>query len=157
MRKVLMYTDGSCAPQTGPGGWAVLIKDGEETIELSGNEVDTTSYRAELMAVVHGLEAISSPACVTIYSDTKYIVNGLRGWFYTLRNNKWKTEIPHLQKTLDLWKRLNRPMHKHRVKTQWVQAHNNHPENEWVDSVARLEKRKIERELIVTRGNLPND
>ena len=153
MREVLMYTNGSCAPQTGPGGWAVLIKDGEEIIELSGNEVDTTSYRAELMAVVHGLEAISSPAHVIIYSDASYIVRGLHNWFYNLKRNKWKTEVNHLQKTLDLWKRLRHPMYKHRIKTQWIQAHSGHLEYEWVDSVARLEMKKIERELNSAKGN----
>ncbi|MCW5757673.1 MAG: ribonuclease HI [Phycisphaeraceae bacterium] len=135
---VELYTDGACSGNPGPGGWAYILKhpsSGSEK-EGSGGERATTNNRMELLAVIRGLEALSKPTRVELYSDSQYVLNGLKEWMASWKQRGWKTASKQPVKNQDLWMQLDELMGVHSLRFHWVRGHNDHPENERADRLA---------------------
>ncbi len=138
---VEIFTDGACSGNPGPGGWGALLRyhgaEKKTELTLSGGEVLTTNNRMELMAAIAGLEALKKPCKVTIFTDSKYVMDGItkymRGWLA----KGWKTADRKQVKNQDLWERLNAALKPHDVRWEWVKGHAGHVENELVDELAR--------------------
>ena len=134
---VEMFTDGSCGGNPGPGGWGVLLSWRGAEKELSGGAADTTNNRMEIMAAIHGLEAMKRGVGVRIYTDSKYLRDGITKWIHAWKRNGWKTAAKKPVKNEDLWRRLDAILEGHRVEWHWVKAHAGHPGNERADQLAR--------------------
>ena len=128
-----IYTDGACIDNPGPGGWAVIVLNGESKRALSGGEQETTNNRMEIMAVVKGLQAVPETSEVRVHSDSQYVIN-------TMTRN-WKRNANQ-----DLWGQLDAEVNKRTVKWEWVRGHSGHPLNEEVDRLANDEARKVKKE-----------
>ena len=136
MKEVQLYTDGACRGNPGRGGWGAILVYGRFEKELSGGERETTNNRMELLAAISGLEALREPCEVTLYSDSKYLVDAfLLGWVYSWRNHGWRRGRDEL-KNPDLWARLLALTEKHKVSFVWVKGHNGHDYNERCDALA---------------------
>ncbi|MBP3529874.1 MAG: ribonuclease HI [Thermoguttaceae bacterium] len=146
--EVILYTDGACSGNPGPGGWGFVMRHlptGKE-IERSGGERETTNNRMELQAVVEGLSALKRPTAVRIVSDSAYVLNGLSSWIANWKRNGWRrreksgwAEV----KNLDLWKKLDELTASHSVQFEKIKGHSGHPENERCDELAVQEWKKI--------------
>ncbi len=134
---VIMYTDGSCLGNPGRGGWGVILRFGDTEKELSGSEPDTTNNRMEMRAVIEGLQALTRPVSVDVYTDSTYVRDGITRWIHGWKKNNWKTAAKKPVKNDDLWKELDKLMQQHDVRLYWVKGHAGHPENERVDDLAR--------------------
>jgi len=135
---VELYTDGACSGNPGPGGWAYVLKhpaSGTER-ERSGAERDTTNNRMELMAAIEGLAAVKRPSRVELFSDSQYVLNGLKEWMRAWKLRGWKTADKKPVKNQDLWMRLDELAAAHDVRFHWIRGHNEHPENERCDRLA---------------------
>ncbi len=135
---VLLYTDGACSGNPGPGGWAYILRHpvtGKER-EASGGDPDTTNNRMELLAVIEGLRALKSPSRVDVYSDSKYVLGGLSEWLDQWKARGWRTAGKKAVKNEDLWRILDDLRAKHTLDFHWVRGHNEHPENERCDQMA---------------------
>jgi ribonuclease HI len=136
-KKVTIYTDGACSGNPGPGGFgAVLIYQGQEK-ELFGGEPDTTNNRMELMAAIKSLQSLKEPCEVTLYTDSKYVMDGISKWIINWKKNNWKTADKKSVKNVDLWQLLDEATTRHQVKWHWVKGHNGDAMNEKADSLAR--------------------
>ena len=133
---VEIYTDGACRGNPGPGGWAALLKFKCAEKIISGAEEETTNNRMELMAAIHGLEALSRECAVKLTTDSKYVMQGITSWLSAWKENNWKTSQKRPVKNVDLWQRLDSEVQKHRVEWFWVKGHSGHLENERVDTAA---------------------
>lgn len=132
-----IFTDGACTGNPGPGGWgAILRTDGHEK-ELSGGERATTNNRMELMAAIRAFEALKAPSEATIYTDSRYVMDGVTKWIFNWKKNGWRTADKKPVKNEDLWRALDAAVAPHKVTWRWVKGHNGHPENERVDALAR--------------------
>ena len=137
LRAVDMFTDGACSGNPGPGGFGVLLRCGGKVRELSGGEPNTTNNRMELMGVITGLEALKFPCSVTVYSDSKYVVDAVeKGWAVKWRQNGWRRADKSPALNADLWERLLALLAVHKVRFVWVRGHAGHPENERCDALA---------------------
>ena len=136
-QKVLMWTDGACSGNPGPGGWGVLLRYGVHEKELYGGESATTNNRMEMMAVIQGLSALKSRCEVLIHTDSKYVLQGMTEWLAGWRKKGWKTAAGKPVKNVDLWQSLDAEAAKHAVEWQWVKGHAGIPENERADELAR--------------------
>jgi ribonuclease HI len=134
---VELFTDGACSGNPGPGGWGVLLRYRGVEKEMKGGESPTTNNRMELMAVIAGLEALSRPCAVAVYTDSQYVQKGMTEWLRGWKARGWKTAAKDPVKNEDLWRRLDAAAAAHRVSWHWVRGHNGHPENERVDRLAR--------------------
>jgi ribonuclease HI len=135
---VVVYTDGACSGNPGPGGWgSVLLYKGHRK-ELSGGEQETTNNRMELMAVIQALEALQRNCPVLIHTDSTYVMKGMTEWLPAWKARNWKTASRQPVKNVDLWQRLETAVDCHRVKWKWVKGHSGVPENERADELARL-------------------
>ena len=136
MKDVELYTDGACHGNPGRGGWGAILVYGKYERELSGGERETTNNRMELTAAIVGLEALKEPCHVTLYSDSKYLVDAfLLGWVESWRDHGWKRGRDEL-KNPDLWARLYELTKTHSVDFVWVKGHNGHDYNERCDRLA---------------------
>lgn len=143
MQIVEIFTDGSCLGNPGPGGWAVLMRSGEHSMELSGGAALTTNNRMELLAAIKGLEAIKKPCAITLYTDSRYVCDAInKKWLVSWQKRGWKKADRKEVLNQDLWKRLLPLLEKHEPKLAWVEGHSGHPENERVDLLARTEAAK---------------
>ena len=136
-KKVTIYTDGACSGNPGPGGWGVLIVDGEKTSELFGGESDTTNNRMELIAVIKALESVPKESEITLYTDSLYVKNGITQWINNWLKNNWRNSDRKLVKNQDLWKRLLEVSKDRKIAWQWVRGHDGNKFNERVDALAR--------------------
>lgn len=136
-KKVVIYTDGACSGNPGPGGWGVLLRFGEHEKELSGGAASTTNNQMELQAAIEALEALTRPCNVELHTDSKYVMNGITQWLPGWIRNGWKTAAKKPVKNADLWQRLNEAKDRHNVNWHWVKGHAGHPENERADELAR--------------------
>jgi ribonuclease HI len=137
MTEVVIYTDGACSGNPGPGGWgAVLQADGKEK-DLYGGDPQTTNNRMELMAAIQALEALKGPTEVTLYADSKYVLDGITKWIYGWQRNGWLTSAKKPVKNDDLWRRLTVAMKPHDITWKWVKGHAGDPGNERADELAR--------------------
>ena len=137
MKHVDIYTDGACRGNPGKGGWgAILMYEGHEK-ELSGGEASTTNNRMELMAAISSLEALKEPCEVTLYSDSKYLIDSIqKGWAVSWRAKNWKKADRSPALNPDLWERLLNLLDVHKVEFVWVRGHNGNPYNERCDIIA---------------------
>lgn len=137
-KHVELFTDGACSGNPGPGGWGALLRYKGTEKELSGAEPDTTNNRMELMAAIEGLKAVKRTCDVTLYTDSKYVLQGVTEWMDGWKSRGWKTADKKPVKNQDLWMALDEQVNRHHVKWQWVKGHNGHIENERVDELARM-------------------
>lgn len=144
MKAVQLYTDGACKGNPGPGGYGAILRFGSREKELSGGEISTTNNRMELMAAIVGLEALTEPCEVTLYSDSKYLVDSVtKRWVYSWRKNGWKKADKKPALNVDLWERLLIMLEKHRVAFVWIRGHDGHEFNERCDQLAVAEAEKL--------------
>ncbi len=136
-KEVIIYTDGACSGNPGPGGWASIIQYGSIEKIIKGAEKATTNNRMELMAAIKGLEALTETCQVILYTDSVYVQKGATEWLPQWKKNNWKTADKKPVKNIDLWQLLATLISKHCIHWQWVKGHNGHPENERVDKLAR--------------------
>lgn len=137
MERIEIYTDGACSGNPGPGGWGVLLLYGEHEKELCGGEVETTNNRMEVLAAIKALEALKGASEVNLYTDSKYLRDGITSWISKWKRNGWRTAARKPVKNVDLWQRLEEVLAPHQVTWHWVKAHDGHPENERADELAR--------------------
>jgi ribonuclease HI len=136
---VLLFTDGACSGNPGPGGWAYILRHPATGAEREdfGGEPQTTNNRMELTAVIKGLEALNKDRCrVELWSDSQYVLNGLKDWMDGWKRKGWKTADKKPVKNVDLWTRLDELRARHDISFHWVRGHNDHPENERCDALA---------------------
>lgn len=134
---VELYTDGACSGNPGPGGWGCILRFKGTEKELYGGETPTTNNRMEMMAVLSGLNALTRPCAVAVYTDSEYVKKGMTEWLRGWKARGWKTADKKPVKNDDLWKALDEAAGRHRVTWHWVRGHNGHPENERADELAR--------------------
>ena len=137
MKKVTIYTDGACSGNPGPGGYGAVLRYGGNSKELSGGFRKTTNNRMELLAVISGLETLKAPCEVTIYSDSRYIVDAVnKGWAYRWKANGWRRNKKEKAVNPDLWDRLLTLLDTHDAKFRWVKGHAGNEGNERADKLA---------------------
>jgi ribonuclease HI len=134
---VVIYTDGACRGNPGPGGWGAILRAGANERELSGGELATTNNRMELMAAIQALEALNRPCRVELHTDSQYLRTGVTEWLAAWKARGWKTAAKSPVKNEDLWRRLDLARARHQVDWRWVKGHDGHPENERADALAR--------------------
>jgi ribonuclease HI len=136
LKTVVIYTDGACKGNPGPGGWGALLEYDGRRKELFGGEPHTTNNRMELVAVIRALEALTRESDVAIYTDSQYVKNGIEAWIYTWKRNGWKTSDKKPVKNEDLWRELDELAKRHRIRWHWVRGHDDNPGNERADELA---------------------
>jgi ribonuclease HI len=134
---VVIYTDGACSGNPGPGGWGAILMYGEHRKELSGGEPLTTNNRMELLAAISALEALKGKQAAEIHTDSNYVKNGITAWIKGWKKNGWRTADKKPVKNAELWQRLDDLAGSHSVSWHWVKGHAGHPENERADELAR--------------------
>lgn len=134
--KVILYTDGACRGNPGPGGWGVWMQYNGKSRDLCGGESNTTNNRMELMAAIMGLETLSRECDVLLYTDSKYVMQGITEWMDNWKARGWKTAAKKPVKNVDLWKRLDAAQSRHKVEWKWVKGHSGDPGNEKADALA---------------------
>ncbi|WP_150526181.1 ribonuclease HI [Roseibium sediminis] len=136
-RRVVIYTDGACSGNPGPGGWGAILRFGEHEKELSGGEQETTNNRMELTAAIQALNALKRPCEVDLYTDSTYVRSGISEWMNGWKARGWKTADKKPVKNADLWQELDVARDRHDVTWHWVKGHAGHPDNERADELAR--------------------
>ena len=134
--KLKIYTDGACSGNPGKGGWAAIIVEGENQSNISGSENNTTNNRMELMAPIMALKKIKSKSEITIYTDSRYVKDGITEWIKKWKLNNWKSSNKKPVKNKDLWVKLDNHCQKHNVSWKWVKAHAGNKLNNLVDELA---------------------
>ncbi len=142
---VELFTDGACSGNPGPGGWGAILRFKGTEKELKGGEVMTTNNRMEMMAVIAGLDALTRPCIVRVYTDSQYVQKGITEWLRGWKVRGWKTAANKPVKNDDLWRRLDETASRHRVSWHWVRGHAGHVENERADQLAREGAREAAR------------
>ena len=138
-KKVVLYTDGACSGNPGPGGYGAILEYDNKKKELSGFFVDTTNNRMEIFAVIAGLEALKESCIVDIYTDSRYVVDSMtKGWIYRWKANGWMRNRKDRAQNVDLLEKVLELCKRHEVKFHWVKGHNEHPENERCDQLATM-------------------
>ena len=135
-KQVEAHTDVACLGNPGPGGWAALLRWNGHEKELSGGEAETTNNRMEMTAVIKGLEALKKRSRVELYSDSKYVLQGITEWIPGWKARGWKTADKKPVKNQDLWERIDSLVNTHDIHFHWVKGHDGHEENERVDKLA---------------------
>jgi len=133
---VVMYADGACKGNPGPGGWGVLLQSGGHEKEMFGGEAQTTNNRMELTAVIEGLLSLERGSTVRVYTDSQYVQKGISEWIHSWKRRGWLTADKKPVKNVDLWKKLDDTARAHDVEWHWVKGHAGHPENERADALA---------------------
>ena len=136
MTQVEIYTDGACRGNPGPGGWAALLVAGETRKEVSGSAADTTNNRMELTAAIGGLKALKRRCAVKLYTDSKYVLQGVTEWLPNWKAHGWRTAARKPVKNQDLWEELDAAAAAQDIKWHWVKGHSGHEGNEYVDQLA---------------------
>jgi ribonuclease HI len=142
---VKIYTDGGCAPNPGPGGWAAILLTGAHEKELKGGEATSTNNRMELTAAICALEALKWPCVVDMHTDSQYVRDGITKYIRNWKRNGWRTASKDPVKNEDLWRRLDAAVERHTVGWHWVRGHAGDPHNERADALvheARAELRQ---------------
>ena len=134
---VILYTDGACSGNPGPGGWGAVLISGDHRKELFGGEPATTNNRMELMAAISALDALKRPSRVDLHTDSEYVRNGITAWIHGWKQRGWKTADKKPVKNVELWQRLDEARNRHDVTWHWVRGHAGNIENERADELAR--------------------
>ena len=135
---VIIYTDGACRGNPGPGGWGAILNYKGKIKELYGAEKHTTNNRMELMAAIQALETLTRPCSVQLNSDSIYVLKGITDWMPNWKKRGWKTAARTPVKNEDLWRRLDAAISKHRIEWKWVKGHSGDASNERADALANL-------------------
>jgi ribonuclease HI len=140
--KVIVYTDGSCDPNPGPGGWAAIIIDEGREMLLKGSEKNSTNNRMELTAALEALKSIDPQRPILIYTDSQYLKNGVESWLKDWQARNWKRKGGQLMNA-DLWKEMAAQIEKRKITWKWIRGHVGNPCNERVDRIARQMMRTV--------------
>jgi ribonuclease HI len=135
--RVIIYTDGACSGNPGPGGWGAILLWGNHRRELNGGEAETTNNRMELLAAISALEALKRPMAVELWTDSAYVKDGITKWIKGWRRNGWQTADKREVKNADLWQRLDLAQARHQIDWHWLKGHAGHVQNERADELAR--------------------
>jgi ribonuclease HI len=138
MTHVDLFTDGACRGNPGPGGWAALLVAGKERKEVSGAETLTTNNRMELMAAIGGLGALKRRCAVKLYTDSKYVLQGVTEWLPNWKARGWRTAARTPVKNQDLWQLLDAAVSGQDIEWHWVKGHSGHEGNDYVDQLANV-------------------
>ena len=137
MKKIQLFTDGSCLGNPGPGGYGVVLIFNKHSKELAQGYKLTTNNRMELLATIVGLNSLTERCHVTLTTDSQYVKNGINQWIHNWKRNGWRTASKQHVKNADLWQRLDEAVQQHDVDWRWVKGHSGHAENERCDKLAR--------------------
>jgi ribonuclease HI len=147
---VIIYTDGACKGNPGPGGWGVILSYKGIIKELFGGDPDTTNNRMELMAAIQALETLTQPCSVRIHTDSKYVLQGITEWMSNWKKRGWKTASRTPVKNEDLWRRLDAAIQRHDIEWTWVKGHSGDKNNDRADELANLGIASLKNELALT-------
>ena len=136
MKDVIIYTDGACRGNPGPGGWGALIQFDTAQKEIFGGQNSTTNNQMELSAAIEGLSILKEPCNVELFTDSKYVMDGITQWIQNWKKNNWKTAAKKEVKNKDLWQKLDQLMTYHHVQWHWVKGHSGDLGNEKADRLA---------------------
>ena len=136
MSRVVIYTDGACRGNPGPGGWGALLSFNGREKELFGGEAETTNNRMELTAAIRGLAALKRACEVDLYTDSEYLRLGITEWMANWKRRGWKTASRKPVKNQDLWQALDTQAARHQIRWHWVKGHSGHEGNERADELA---------------------
>jgi ribonuclease HI len=134
--KVVIYTDGACRGNPGPGGWGVVLGFQDKQKTLNGYAPETTNNRMELIAVIEALRALKRSCDIEINTDSKYVMQGITEWLHNWKRNGWKTAAKKPVKNVDLWQQLDDEVNRHEVDWRWVKGHSGVAGNEHADQLA---------------------
>jgi len=137
VKEVTLITDGSCLGNPGPGGWAAILRYGEQSKELFGGESATTNNRMEMTAVIEGLNALSERCQVLVEIDSVYVKDGVTKWMAAWKRRGWKTASKAPVKNQDLWLKIDTAVSRHDIEWKWVKGHADHADNNRCDELAR--------------------
>ncbi len=137
MKKIQLYTDGSCLGNPGPGGYGAVLIYNQHRKELSEGYLRTTNNRMEMLACIKGLASLTEPCVIDLTTDSQYVRQGITQWIHNWKKRGWKTAAKVPVKNVDLWKALDAAQERHKVTWHWVKGHSGHPENERCDDLAR--------------------
>ena len=140
--KFKIYTDGACSGNPGKGGWAAIILDDLNLSSISGSESNTTNNRMELMGPIMALKKIKKKSEITIFTDSKYVKDGITDWIKKWKQNNWKSSNKKPVKNKDLWVKLDNSCQKHKITWKWVKAHAGNKYNDLADKLAVIETKK---------------
>ena len=136
MERIKIYTDGACRGNPGRGGWGVFIINGQESKKIFGGKIETTNNEMELTAAIKGLESFNSPKDLDLYTDSKYVMDGINDWIHNWKRNGWKTANKKPVKRSNLWMELDKLNSFHDVKWYWVKGHSGDRGNDMADKLA---------------------
>jgi len=136
LKKVIIYTDGACRGNPGNGGWGAILNYNDKTKEIKGFASNTTNNIMELTAVIKSIELLKEPCQITVFTDSKYVQNGISTWIHGWKKNGWKTSNKKSVKNKNLWLALDDQAAKHNISWEWVKGHSGHPLNERADELA---------------------
>ena len=136
LKKVVIYTDGACRGNPGNGGWGAILNYNDKTKEIKGFASNTTNNIMELTAVIKSIELLKEPCQITVFTDSKYVQNGISTWIHGWKKNGWKTSNKKSVKNKNLWLTLDNQAAKHNISWEWVKGHSGHPLNERADELA---------------------
>lgn len=135
-KKIIIYTDGACSGNPGPGGWGALLKSGSHEKEIYGGEKETTNNRMEIKAAIEALKSLKKSSGVTIYTDSKYVMEGITKWIFGWKKNGWRNAAKKPVKNSDLWQELDAIVKQHQIEWKWVKGHSGNEGNERADALA---------------------
>jgi ribonuclease HI len=136
VKQIEIFTDGACKGNPGPGGWGALIRYGDHEKEIAGGDPDTTNNRMELMAAIQALNVLIEPCAVALYTDSKYVCEGITKWVAGWQRNGWKNASKQPVRNADLWHDLIAASARHDIQWQWVKGHSGHKGNDRADKLA---------------------
>ena len=136
MKQVIIYTDGACRGNPGPGGWGALIKYDSVEKTIFGGQANTTNNQMELSAAIEGLAILKEPCNVELFTDSKYVMDGITQWIQNWKKNNWRTAAKKDVKNKELWQKLDKLIAQHQVQWRWVRGHSGDAGNEAADLLA---------------------
>lgn len=136
MKRVIIYTDGACRGNPGPGGWGATLEFAGTSRELKGSERNTTNNRMELTAAIEALQALKRPCSIDLYTDSEYLRKGITEWLQNWKQRGWKTAAKKPVKNVELWQALDEAVARHEINWHWVKGHSGNPGNERADALA---------------------
>ena len=135
-KKVVIYTDGACSGNPGPGGWGAYLEYNHHKKKIFGYELNTTNNRMELLAAIKAIEAIKAPCDIDLYTDSVYLRSGITTWIHNWIKNNWRTSNKGLVKNVDLWQNLYMLVNQNKVNWYWVKGHSDNEGNDMADALA---------------------